>query len=200
MNGMKYTDEMRQFILDNYKGISNAELTERFNNKFGTKVSLGRMKSYKGNHGLNSGLTGRFEKGQKSHNKGKKMPAEVYEKAKHTMFQKGNIPQNHRLVGSERVNVDGYIEVKIQEPNKWELKHRIVWERVNGVIPKGTGIIFLDGNKLNCSIDNLRCVTRAELLYLNRYGLNNAGEVTDTGILMAQLDAARNKRKKNLIK
>lgn len=196
MNGMIYTDDMRRFIKDNYKGISNVELTERFNNKFGTKVSLGQMKSYKGNHGLNSGLTGRFKKGQKPHNKGKKMSEEVYEKVKHTMFQKGNIPQNHRQVGSERVNVDGYIEVKIQEPNKWELKHRIVWERANGVIPKGTGVIFLDGNKLNCSIDNLRCVTRAELLYLNRHGLNNAGEITDTGILMAQLDAARSKRKK----
>ncbi len=193
---MKYTEEMKQFILDNYKGASNAELTERFNSKFGTKVSLGQMKSYKGNHGLNSGLTGKFEKGHIPQNKGKKMSAEMYEKVKHTMFKKGHIPQNHRPVGSERVNVDGYIEVKVKGPNIWELKHRLVWERANGVIPKEAGIIFLDGNKLNCSIDNLRCVTRAELLYLNRHGLNNAGEVTDTGILMARLDSARNKRKR----
>ena len=189
---------MKQFILDNYKGVSNAELTKRFNSKFGTKVSLGQMKSYKGNHGLNSGLTGKFEKGHIPQNKGKKMSAEMYEKAKHTMFKKDHVPLNHRPVGSERVNVDGYIEVKIKEPNIWELKHRLVWERVNGAIPKEEGIIFLDGNKLNCDIDNLRCVTRAELLYLNRYGLNNAGEVTDTGILMAKLDSARNKRKERM--
>lgn len=189
---------MKQFILDNYKGRYNQELADLFNQKFNTNITSRTIKSYKANNKLNSGLTGKFRKGQTPHNKGKKMPKEVYEKVKHTMFAKGNVPPNHRPVGSERISKDGYIEVKVAEPNKWRLKQRVVYEETKGKIPEGCPIIFLDGNKRNFDIDNLRCITRSELLYLNCNGLNNSNEITETGILMARLDSAKNKRKKKL--
>lgn len=189
---------MKQFILENYKERSNQELTDLFNQKFHIHLTVGCMKSYKARYKLDSGIRFRFKKGHIPYNKGKKMPKEVYEKAKHTMFEKGHIPSNHRPVGSERILKDGYIEVKVAEPNKWKLKQRLVYENHKGKIPKGSTIIFLDGNKLNFNIDNLKCVTRSELLYLNRNGLNNLNEVTETGILMARLDSAKNKRKKEL--
>ena len=198
MHGMKYTDEMKQFILDNYKGRYNQELADLFNQKFNTNITSRMIKSYKANNNLNSGLTGKFRKGQTPHNKGKKMPKEVYEKVKHTMFAKGNVPPNHRPVGSERISKDGYIEVKVAEPNKWRLKQRVVYEEAKGKIPEGCPIIFLDGNKRNFDIDNLRCITRSELLYLNCNGLNNSNEITETGILMARLDSAKNKKKQEL--
>ena len=198
MYGMKYTDEMKQFILDNYKGRYNQELADLFNQKFNTNITSRTIKSYKANNKLNSGLSGKFRKGQAPHNKGKKMPKEVYEKVKHTMFAKGNVPTNHRPVGSERISKDGYIEVKVEEPNKWRLKQRVVYEEVKGKIPEGCTIIFLDGNKRNFDIDNLRCITRSELLYLNCNGLNNSNEITETGILMARLDSAKNKKKQEL--
>ena len=195
---MKYTDEVKQFILDNYKGRYNQELADLFNQKFNTNITSRTIKSYKANNKLNSGLTGKFRKGQTPHNKGKKMPKEVYEKVKHTMFAKGNVPPNHRPVGSERISKDGYIEVKVAEPNKWRLKQRVVYEETKGKIPEGCPIIFLDGNKRNFDIDNLRCITRSELLYLNCNGLNNSNEITETGILMARLDRAKNKKKQEL--
>lgn len=198
MYGMKYTDEMKQFILDNYKGRYNQELADLFNQKFNTNITSRTIKSYKANNKLNSGLTGKFRKGQTPHNKGKKMPKEVYEKVKHTMFAKGNVPPNHRPVGSERISKDGYIEVKVAEPNKWRLKQRVVYEEAKGEIPEGCPIIFLDGNKRNFDIENLRCITRSELLYLNCNGLNNSNEITETGILMARLDRAKNKKKQEL--
>lgn len=198
MYGMKYTDEMKQFILDNYKERYNQELADLFNQKFNTNITSRMIKSYKANNKLNSGLTGKFRKGQTPHNKGKKMPKEVYEKVKHTMFAKGNVPPNHRPVGSERISKDGYIEVKVAEPNKWRLKQRVVYEEAKGKIPEGCTIIFLDGNKQNCNIDNLRCITRSELLYLNCNGLNNSNEITETGILMARLDRTKNKKKQEL--
>jgi hypothetical protein len=198
MYGMKYTDEMKQFILDNYKGRYNQELADLFNQKFNTNITSRMIKSYKANNKLNSGLTGKFRKGQTPHNKGKKMPKEVYEKVKHTMFAKGNVPPNHRPVGSERISKDGYIEVKVAEPNKWRLKQRVVYEEAKGKIPEGCTIIFLDGNKRNFDIDNLRCITRSELLYLNCNGLNNSNEITETGILMARLDRTKNKKKQEL--
>lgn len=198
MYGMKYTDEMKQFILDNYKGRYNQELADLFNQKFNTNITSRTIKSYKANNKLNSGLTGKFRKGQTPHNKGKKMPKEVYEKVKHTMFAKGNVPPNHRPVGSERISKDGYIEVKVAEPNKWRLKQRVVYEEAKGKIPESCPIIFLDGNKRNFDIDNLRCITRSELLYLNCNGLNNSNEITETGILMARLDRTKNKKKQEL--
>lgn len=198
MYGMKYTDEMKQFILDNYKGRYNQELADLFNQKFNTNITSRMIKSYKANNKLNSGLTGKFRKGQTPHNKGKKMPKEVYEKVKHTMFAKGNVPPNHRPVGSERISKDGYIEVKVAEPNKWRLKQRVVYEEAKEKIPEGCPIIFLDGNKRNFDIDNLKCITRSELLYLNCNGLNNSNEITETGILMARLDSAKNKKKQEL--
>lgn len=198
MYGMKYTDEMKQFILDNYKGRYNQELADLFNQKFNTNITSRTIKSYKANNKLNSGLTGKFRKGQTPHNKGKKMPKEVYEKVKHTMFAKGNVPPNHRPVGSERISKDGYIEVKVAEPNKWRLKQRVVYEEAKGKIPEGCPMIFLDGNKRNFDIDNLRCITRSELLYLNCNGLNNSNEITEIGILMARLDRAKNKKKQEL--
>lgn len=189
---------MKQFILDNYKGRYNQELADLFNQKFNTNITSRTIKSYKANNKLNSGLTGKFRKGQTPHNKGKKMPKEVYEKVKHTMFAKGNVPPNHRPVGSERISKDGYIEVKVAEPNKWRLKQRVVYEEAKGKIPEGCPIIFLDGNKRNFDIDNLRCITRSELLYLNCNGLNNSNEITEKGILMARLDRAKNKKKQEL--
>lgn len=189
---------MKQFILDNYKGRYNQELADLFNQKFNTNITSRTIKSYKANNKLNSGLTGKFRKGQTPHNKGKKMPKEVYEKVKHTMFAKGNVPPNHRPVGSERISKDGYIEVKVAEPNKWRLKQRVVYEEAKGKIPESCPIIFLDGNKRNFDIDNLRCITRSELLYLNCNGLNNSNEITETGILMARLDRTKNKKKQEL--
>lgn len=189
---------MKQFILDNYKGRYNQELADLFNQKFNANITSRTIKSYKANNKLNSGLTGKFRKGQTPHNKGKKMPKEVYEKVKHTMFAKGNVPPNHRPVGSGRISKDGYIEVKVAEPNKWRLKQRVVYEEAKGKIPEGCTIIFLDGNKRNFDIDNLRCITRSELLYLNCNGLNNSNEITETGILMARLDRAKNKKKQEL--
>ena len=104
----------------------------------------------------------RFKKGSVPPNKGKKMSPEVYEKVKETMFKKGNSPVNHREVGSERINVDGYIEIKVAEPNRWKLKHRIIWEQINGEIPKGYNVQFKNHNTQDCRIENLYIISHAE--------------------------------------
>ncbi len=104
----------------------------------------------------------RFRKGCIPPNKGKRMSPELYAKLAPTMFKKGHTPGNHKPVGSERVNVDGYIERKVAEPNKWECKHRIIWRQAHGDIPKGYNIQFKDGNPLNCTLENLYIISRAE--------------------------------------
>ncbi len=47
---------------------------------------------------------------------------------------------------------------------RWEtvLEHRRVWEEAFGPIPPGYHVHHEDGNKLNNSLDNLRCLTIAD--------------------------------------
>ena len=94
-----------------------------------------------------------FQKGSVPFNKGMKgICAKGCEK---TWFKKGQKPINHRPLGSERITVDGYTEVKVEEPNKWRLKQQIVWEEHCGVVPKGYVLIVADGDKTNFDIKNL---------------------------------------------
>lgn len=191
----EFPKEIVEYIHSNYKGTGHKVMAAALNERFGTSYTASQIKGYYANHKLNSGLTGRFEKGQMSHNKGKKMPPEVYEKAKETMFKKGNIPVNHREVGSERITKDGYVEIKIAEPNKWRLKHLVVWEKENGPLPRGHAILFLDGNAQNVELSNLRLVTRSELLIINRQGLkSNNADVTNTAVALAKLIDQTNKK------
>ena len=43
-------------------------------------------------------------------------------------LKKGNRPHNYRPVGSERITVDGFIEIKVADPNKWDLKSRVIYQ------------------------------------------------------------------------
>ena len=107
-------------------------------------------------------IASRFPKGHTPGNKGKRVSPETYAKCQPTMFKNGHTPVNHREVGSERINVDGYIEIKVAEPNRWRLKHRVIWEQVNGAIPKGFNVQFKNHNRQDCRIENLYLISKAE--------------------------------------
>ena len=109
-------------------------------------------------------IAARFQNGSVPLNKGKKVSPEVYSKIQPTMFKKGHSPANHREVGSERINVYGYIEIKVAEPNRWRLKHQVMWEQVNGTIPRGYNVQFKNHNPLDCRIENLYMISKAEQL------------------------------------
>ena len=131
-----------------------------------------RLRSSDPNHG---GRATRFQKGRTPFQKGKKieewMSPEGIANSVKGRFKKGRPSQNIRPVGSERVNIDGYIEIKIAEPSKWRQKQRVVWEAEHGPVPDGYIVSFIDGNKQNCAIRNLRLITKADIL--RRVSLNN---------------------------
>ncbi|MCM1179977.1 MAG: HNH endonuclease [Clostridium sp.] len=195
MYGHMYTEEEHAFMREFVPGHSYREIASAFTEKFGWEISIGQVNAYIGNHHLNTGRTGRFQKGQSPPNKGKKgVCAAGCEK---TWFPKGHVPENHRSIGSERVNKDGYVEVKVAEPNKWRLKHRIVWEKANGPVPKGYIIIFRDNDKTNIDIDNLLMIKRGIHAVLNHTGLcEYSGEFKDTAVKIAELKSATSKAKK----
>lgn len=141
-------------------------------------------------------LAKRFTKGHESYNKGKKMPPEQYAKCAPTMFKKGNTPLNHREVGSERIAVDGYVEIKVAEPNKWMAKHRYIWEQHNGKIPRGTKLSFINGDKTDIRLDNLELRTNAEHLAKSCTVQRYPEEVRNTILLIGALHRQINKKEK----
>ena len=169
-----FPKEVSDYIYANYKGVGPKEMAERLNKKFGTSYTKSQLKGFYGNHHLNSGITGRFEKGNVSHNKGKK--GQCAPGCEKTWFKKGNIPGNHKEVGTERTTIYGYIEVKVAEPNKWRAKHHVIWEQHNGPIPEKHVVCFRDGDKTNLNIDNLILVHRGTSAVMNNNGLGNCTE------------------------
>lgn len=127
------------------------------------------------------------------------MSPEQYKKCQATMFKKGNIPANRRPIGSERLDKNGYILIKIQDGHKtknWTRKHRYLYEQAYGNVPKGYKVIFADGNNRNFDLENLILVSDAEELIMNRNKLfKKDTELTKAGVVVAKLLDKVNKRK-----
>ncbi len=197
----KYTESEHKFLRDFVPGHTYKEIVDAYNARFEQPITPARLKSYIGNHKLNTGMSGRFEKGRVPHNKGQK--GLCYKGCEKTWFRKGHMPANVKPLGYERITKDGYVEVKVKMrpshpgcDDNFIAKHRLVWEAVNGPIPKGHKLIFLDGDKKNCEIKNLALVTEAEHLELTRRGLRTKhSDLTRTGILITKAGIAVRKAK-----
>lgn len=191
----RYSAEEKEFIKNNVKGRSNDELLKMFNDRFGLNLKKSQIAAFKKNNRLSSGLDGRFKPGHVPFNKGKKG---LICGGKETQFKKGQRALNYRPIGSERVSVDGYIEIKVADPGKWRMKHLVLWEEANGPIPKGHCLLFLDGNKLNVSLDNLQLITRSQLVRMNQNGLiSTEADLTKTGVIVAEILSKIGERKRN---
>lgn len=195
----KWTEEVIQFMIDNYQGKDNIELAEMLNEKFNLNTNADRVSNEKSKlkrlRGINlqTGINrGCIKKGNVPKNKGLKwndyLSKESQEKCRKTTFKKGNIPHNHKKIGSERINVDGYVEIKVAEPNMWELKHRVIYESMYGNIPTNSKVIFLDNDKSNLNIDNLKCIKSSEELIMNQNKLRYSNKnLTESGYLIAKI-------------
>ena len=67
-----FPQAVRDYILANYKGTGHRAMTDLLNAEFGTNYTVVQIKAFYGRNKLDSGLTGRFEKGRVPPNKGKK--------------------------------------------------------------------------------------------------------------------------------
>ena len=133
-------------------------------------VSFANFKALCSRKGWKTGRTGCFEKGQEPHNVGRPMPAETKAKCARTWFKKGNLPHNTRHLGHERISKEGYVEVSVAETNphtgyerRYVLKHRHLWEQVNGPVPEGHCLKCLDGDRTNADPSNWEAIPRALL-------------------------------------
>lgn len=107
----------------------------------------------------------RFTPGMTPANKGRRqseyMSAEGIAASSLTRFKAGHRPHNQREVGTECVHSDGYVYLRIE--SGCVPKHRHVWEQAHGPVPDGHVVAFRDGNRQNCSLDNLQLISRADI-------------------------------------
>ncbi|WP_428413049.1 HNH endonuclease [Pararhizobium sp.] len=150
-----------------------------FCKKFGRKdVTVSMLIGLRKREGWKTGRSGRYEKGSVPANKGKKMPYNP--NTARTQFKKGNQPHNTNFLGHERVGSDGYVWVSVQQTNPYTgadrsyvQKHKWLWEKQNGPVPKDHCLKCLDGDKQNTDPSNWDLVPRAILPRLN--GINGRG-------------------------
>lgn len=208
MNDFKYTPDHIEFLKVAYKKHPLNETTELFNKKFNLEKTASQIKSCLKNKKIKSGRSGQFAKGSTSWNKGMKGYC-AGGRSHETRFKKGNTPQNKRPLGSTRIcSKNGYMLVKVEEKNPYtkavtRYKHKqiIVWEEHNGPIPEKHNIRFLDGDVLNCDIDNLALISNALHVHLNRYGYNDLPpELKESALALCRLEVAYFEAKRKTLK
>jgi hypothetical protein len=194
----RYTKEQAAFIRENVKGRTSNELTQMVNAHFGLNLGRNQIRAYMKNNGLTNGVIRKFKSGHTPFNKGKKG---LTTGGIETQFKKGQQSHNYKPVGTERIDRDGYILIKVSNEGawhkRWRHKHKVVWEEVNGPIPRGYCLIFLDSNKQNISLGNLQLVTRKSLARLNQNNLiTGNAELTRTGIIIADIYSKMGEKKR----
>ena len=198
-NESVYTKDIRKFIHEHCSGEWTRDLVDLVNDKFGTSFTENQIRAYKKNHKLSSGLNGQYHKGHIPANKGKKlddfMSKDTQEKFRKNSFSKGDIPHNQLPIGTEILRPDGYVWIKISNPNQWKQKHRILYESYHSAgIPTGKLVTFIDGNRQNFAKENLALISKEENKYLNKMGLRfKDKDMTTTGIALARLKSTISK-------
>lgn len=174
-----WTDKEIKFITDNYSDMNTADIATILNRPMGgvygkayimglkkSKEYLAKMLEREAKKLAEFGKNYQFKKGNVPYNYGQKMSKILYEKCQKTMFKKGAKPHNTRKEGEESKSTDGYTYVKIAD-NDWRLKHRVIWEQINGSIPTDHIVVFKDNNQQNFDINNLKLITKVENMQRN---------------------------------
>jgi hypothetical protein len=200
----KYLPHHIKFLKGIVKGRSHVTITEMFNREFGFAIGVKAMGSLLKKYNLKNGRDGRFRPGQVPPNKGKKgywPPG-----SEKGWFNPGHMPFNTMPLGSERITVDGYVEVKYSEKsgppkNRWKGKHVLMWEKANGPVPKGHVVVFADGNRRNFKLSNLILVSRKELAVLNHMNMLSSRneDVTKISVGIAGLKVLLAERKRGTL-
>lgn len=96
--------------------------------------------------------------------------------------------KNAHVIGSERIKADGMHQVKVAE-HKWEYKQRYIYEKYHNVeLPDDVYVVFLDQNRDNFDISNLKAVKRNICSYMANEGtFSKDKECTELGIISAKL-------------
>lgn len=156
-----YNDEMFKFLQKNSKHYTIKELVEIIDKDFGFKFDNKKLADYC----LKKGFKYKYVNPKKSHSN-KSTP-----------------------IGTIATKTDGnMLKIKTEE-NKWEYLQRVIYEKhYNVELPDDVYVIFLDQNKRNFDIKNLKAISRRESANMARDGLfSTKPEITKLGNLSSKV-------------
>ena len=206
-----YTAEEMAFLRDNLPNRPRRDVVEAFLARFGRRLRKHQLSGLVRKYGLQGAPNaGRFKPSHTPANKGRKGRASPG--SEKTRFRKGQPAPNRRPLYSERWDrTQQAIFIKIPLPSpfpshrrhrmhqetSWVRKSTWIWQQAGREVPPGHVLIFLDGDRRNCSLDNLECVPRKVVAALNRRNAPGyAGpEANRARIRLAQLNVAIAERK-----
>lgn len=182
-----YTQAQLDFIKSNCT-LTRKDLTDLVNEKFNTNFSSDQILGLCKRNKWRTGRTGRFDKNHPSWNKGTKGIC----KKNITSFKKGSVPINKKPIGYERIcSKDGYVYVKIAEPNVFKAKHRIIWEQHHGSIHDSDVISFKNLDRTDCRIENLILMRKAEMsVYCRKFSTKANSDNNLSYLLVTKLKHA----------
>lgn len=179
-------------------GRSSAEISRLAKQILDIDITPRQVRGWKKNHKTPSGYDTRFRPGNVPDTKGRTwadfMSPESQARSRQNQYKKGNVPKNRKEIGEIFQRSDGYLWIKVKDyslNDNWIQYHRYVWEQVNGPVPDHHKILFLDGDKTNCSIENLACVSDGVMSTANKwFGLTTDPELNKTILKAAELKIA----------
>lgn len=160
----KFTTEQIAWLTANRYELNNIEVVKQFNQHFNLNLVQHQVTQACIRRGIKHKTNG-FQKGHVTWNKDLK----GVNGFSSTKFKKGQISVNLLPIGTERLTKEGYIDIKLADPNVWAPKHRHIWEQAYGKLNSSQIIVFLSDDKEDFSLSNLALINRSEMATLNRH-------------------------------
>lgn len=156
-----FNQGMYNYLLEHGKEHTTKEWVDILNLKYNETFNLGDIQRYFARHHIE------------------------YKKHKNMQRDMGKLVP----IGTEYIKPKENMTLVKVAKNKWVYKQRLVYEKYYNVkLNSDDFIIFLDGNRQNFNIDNLKLIKRCDSAYMlsNRL-FSTDKEVTNTGTMVARL-------------
>jgi hypothetical protein len=208
VNGRHWTSDELDVLRDVYPHLSTQRVAKALRRSMASVYAMAKILGlYKTEkylaspeactlrRGENVGAEYRFPKGHLPANKGLRRPGYSPGRMRETQFKKGEgrgaANRNYKPVGSIEHDHDGFLVVKVFDAKtaderygigigkSWEYLHRRVWIQHRGPIPPKHHIAFKDRNRDNVAIENLECVSFADMARRNTMWNNYPRELAE---------------------
>lgn len=190
-NYQPYPQEEIDFLKEYYPNHTMKETYAEFIKRFNPDYTLSQMKHRLRKHNICRNESSKWEKGHKAWNKGIKL-GEL-----RPDFYKGMTRNRTHLYGSVIKHEIGHISktregylIKVDNPDKWMPYARYIYEQEHKVkLQPKDKIMHLDGDKYNCSPDNLFLVNDTILARLNKNRkITSCSELTKAEVLKIMIE------------
>lgn len=183
-------------MLRSYAGKKREEAANEFNDRFGCDVPLNTIKCWMKKLGIPATGTGRFDGTQKPWAKGlskEEFWARYSEESKQRMIDAPRDANHTARVGDVHIKSGiPYIcisdELGVPFDKRRAPLRRVVWQKHYGDIPEDHMIIHLNGNQLDCRIENLAMVPKRYRPAILRYMKSDHPDITRLAIRYCELD------------